>query len=146
MDWKTLKASAAPVVVTVNVELPYGRDLPVQVGTLSYGEWLGVESECPEPVVPRTLPGPNNTKLPNREDLAYRQALAAVQEERAYRRLALALEKGGMTIPGASAQEKAQAIKSELDAGVSNALLVFLANAAMGGKAQAEQSAETFRE
>ena len=146
MDWKRLITQAAPTRVTVNVELPYERTVAVEISTLSYAEWLGVETECPEPVIPRTLAGPNGTKLPNREDLKYRQDLAAVQEERAYRRLALALEKGGTAVPGATAADKAAAIKAELDAGVANALMVFLANAAMGGRATAEAAADTFRE
>lgn len=146
MDWKTLIAQAAPVIVTVEVELPYGRTLNVPIGTLSYGEWLGVEAELPEPPVPRTLAGAGGVKLPNRDDVDFRQKLAAVSEERAYRRLALALEKGGTKLLGDTPGEKAQTIKTELDAGVSNALLIFLASAAMGGKATAEAAADTFRQ
>ena len=150
MDWKTLKKHAAPVVVTVRVELAYGegdklRTLDIPLNTLSYGEWMGIETEVPEPAVPRTLTGVGGVKLPNREDVAYRRDLAAAQEERAYRRLALALEKGGMSIPGNTPSEKAREIKDNLDAGVSNALLTFLATAAMGGKATAEAAADTFR-
>jgi hypothetical protein len=150
MDWKALTSRAAPVVVNVRVEMAYGengepRTLDIPLNTLSYGEWMGVEAEVPEPAVPRTLAGVGGVKLPNKDDIAYRAALSAANEERAYRRLALALEKGGMVIPGASAKEKAAAIKDELDAGVSNALLTFLATAAMGGKATAESAADTFR-
>jgi hypothetical protein len=145
MDWKTLKAQLAPAQVTVTVELPYERTLQVTLGTLSYGEWMAVELAVPAPPVPRTIAGANGVKLPNQADVDYQQKLARVNEERAYRRLALALEKGGTVIPGADEAEKAQAIQRDLDAGVSNALLVWLTNAAMSGKVTAEAAAATFR-
>lgn len=158
MDWKALTAQAAPVVVTVRVELPYLSDEPVNegeqpkpraivipLGTLSYGEWMKAEAMTPEPAIPQTLAGPGNSKLPNRDDVKYRAALSDATEKRAYLRLAMALEKGGMAIPGSSLEAKAAIVRDELDAGVANALLTFLATAAMNGKATAEAAADTFR-
>lgn len=145
MDWKQLAAKAAPVVVNVHVELPYGREMDIPLSTLSYGEWMAIEAAIPEPAIPRTLAGPGGTKVPNRDDVQFRAELARVNEERAYRRLALALQKGGTDIPGATPAEQVEHLKAELDAGVSNALLVFLASAAMNGKAAAEAAADTFR-
>lgn len=145
MDWNTLKANAAPVVVTVNVELPYGRELAVPLATLSYGRWMQAETMVPEPAVPRTLAGPGGTKVQNPQDVKYRQELAEANEKRAYIRLAMALEDGGMSITGSTIEEKAMAVRNELDAGVANALLVFLAQAAMQGKAQATSAADGFR-
>ena len=144
MDWNTLKAALAPATVTVKVELPYGRDVDVTVGTLSFGEWMQAETLVSEPPVPRTLAGPNNTKLPNRDDVAYRTALAKANEDRAYIRLALALEKGGTALPGATIADKAAALKTDLDAGIANALMTFIASAALGGKAAADATADSF--
>jgi hypothetical protein len=145
MDWKSLTSKAAPVVVNVRVELSYDRVIDVPIGTLTYGDWLGVDAELPEPPVPRTLAGVGGTKQPNRDDVKYREELARVMEERNYRRLALALEKGGTVIPGITPGEKAAAIKAEMDAGVANALMVFIAGAAMQGKASVEAAADTFQ-
>lgn len=145
MDWKQLTAQAAPVVITVRVELAYDRVIEVPIGTLTYGDWLGIDAECVEPPVPRTLVGAGGVKQPNRDDVKYREELARVMEERNYRRLALALEKGGTVIPGNTPGEKAAAIKAEMDAGVANALMVFIASAAMQGKATADAAADTFR-
>ncbi len=145
MDWKQLTAQAGPVVVNVHVELPYDRALDVPLGTLSYGAWMQAESMVPEPAIPRTLAGPGGTKQPNPADISYRAALAEANEKRAYLRLAISLQDAGMNIPGESLEEKAKAIRDSLDAGVANALLVFLASAAMQGKAQAETAADGFR-
>lgn len=144
MDWKQLTAKAAPVVVNVRVELPYGREMEIPISTLSYGAWMAVETAIPDPPVPRTLVGQGGVKIPNREDVQFRAELARVNEERAYRRLVLALENGGLVIPGTTPAEKADHLKIDLDAGVANALLVFLANAVMNGKAAAEAAAGTF--
>jgi hypothetical protein len=150
MDWKSLTSKAAPVVVNVRVELPYGgneqpRTVDVPISTLSYGRWMKAESMVPEPAVPRTLAGPGGTKQPNLSDVTYKAALADAHEKRAYIRLAMSLQDAGMDIPGESLEEQAAAIRDSLDAGVANALLMFLATAAMNGKAQAESAADGFR-
>lgn len=145
MDWKALIAQAAPVIVTVEVELPYGRTLNVPIGTLSYGEWMQAELAVPEPPIPRTLAGSGGQKLPNRDDVTYKAALAAATEKRAYLRLAAALEKGGTELPGATLEDKSAAVRDEMDAGVANALLVFLASSVMQARAQAAESAGMFR-
>lgn len=145
MDWKQLIAQAAPVVVTVEVELPYGRTLNIPLGTLSYGEWMQAELAVPEPAIPRTLTGPGGQKIPNRDDVTYKAALAAAVEKRAYLRLAAALEKGGTVLPGATLEDKAASVRDEMDAGVANALLVFLAGAVMQARAQAADNAGMFR-
>ena len=144
MDWQTLKAQLAPAKVDVVVFLPYDRELTITLGTLSYGEWVGVEAELLEPPVPMTrMVG--TEKKPNPEDVTYRAELARVNEERAYRRLVIALEKGGTAIPGATLADKARALRDDLDAGVTNALLTFLGNAARQGIAVTESTAATFR-
>lgn len=145
MDWKALIAQAAPVIVTVEVELPYGRTLNVPLGTLSYGEWMQAELAVPEPAIPRTLAGAGGQKLPNRDDVAYKAALAAAVEKRAYLRLAAALEKGGTALPGVTLEDKAASVRDEMDAGVANALLVFLASAVVQARAQAAENAGMFR-
>lgn len=144
MDWNELKAQLAPATVKVTVFLPYDRELTVEIGTLTYGEWVSVEAGVLEPPVPNTrMVG--NEKRANPDDVKYRADLARVQEERAYRRLVIALEKGGTAIPGATAADKATALRNELDAGVTNALLTFLGNAARQGIAVTESTADTFR-
>lgn len=149
MDWKQLIEKGKPRITTINVDMDYvdadGRPVvePYDVVWLSNGEWLGIEAEIPEPPVPRTLAGPGGTKQPNRDDVVYRQQLAAALNERAFRRLALAFMKAD-TGKQSSVEEWVAAVK-QIDARVSNTLMMKLADHALNGKATVEAAAGTFR-
>ena len=149
MDWKQLLEKGKPKITTINVDMDYcdadGKPVvePYEIVWLSNGEWLGIEAEVPEPAVPRTLVGQGGVKLPNREDLTYRQDLEAVRNERAFRRLALAFVKAGVEMPP-TVEERVAVIK-QIDARVANTLMAKLAEHAFNGKAEVEATADTFR-
>jgi hypothetical protein len=131
-------------VVKVKVTLPYNREIEIPVGTLTYAEFNSVTADVPDPVIPRTLLGKDGEKLPNRDDVTYKAAIEKANEERSYRRLAIALNKGGVEITGETIAEKAATLRTDLDAGVANALMSFLAQAALGGRVAAQATADTF--
>lgn len=144
-DWGTLAGLISPAIINATVNLPYGKSIVVPLGTLSYHEWTLLGLEVEEPPIPRTLVNAKGEKLPNRDDMSYQRKLQIATEERNYRRLAKALEKGGVVVPGATSGEKAQTIRSTIDAGIAVALLTVLANAVYGGKAELLAQADTFR-
>lgn len=137
-------ADLAPSKVTVTVDLPaYGRKVTVALVLPTWVEWQRVETELPLPPVPRTLAGKGGEKLPNPADRDYLTKCADIQEERNYRRLALAMSKAGNDVPGDTIEAKARALR-DIDAGVAVALINFLQQAVGGGYAQGHARAESF--
>lgn len=134
-----LFAALKPCVVNAHVKIPaYGREFDFRLGTLSWAEWQQFDALLSYPAVPQTLAGPNNTKLPNYSDRHYKSQYEAVDEEKNYRRLALAMSKAGhdLTDFGATVETQTKALR-DLDAGVATALINFLRNAAGGGNVSA---------
>lgn len=137
-------AQFAAAIVNVRVTMPYARTVDVRLSTLSWFEWQRVEFEVPVPAAPKTLPGPNGTKLPNDRDVTYLAEVAKVSDERGYRRLAAALVKAGNRIPGDTEEAWADFLRHHMDAGIAFSLIQFLLSAALGGAARAETRAAAF--
>lgn len=136
-----------PRVETVRVHIPVtGREENITVGVLTMFEWLSFEVALPLPPVPHTQAGPNNTKVPNFADRGWQIACEEIEIERNFRRLALALTKGGhdLSAHGNTLEDQSTALRG-IDAGVATALINFLKSAAGGGVARVEERADTFR-
>lgn len=145
MNWNDLREQVQPKKVNVVIRRGYGDPVTIPVVPPSYVEWITVDTLVPEPAIPRTLIGKDGVKLPNPHDVEYRQELAKVTVERSFRRLLMALEKGGTEIPGAGVLEKVETLKQDFDSGIANALMMWLYEAAMGAKAEVENLANSFR-
>lgn len=145
MNWDELREQVQPKRVNVVIKRPHAKDVTIPMVPLTYFEWISIDLEVNEPAIPRTIVAGDGTKLPNKEDAAYRMDMARVNMERSYRRLLLALKKAGVEVPGHDAREKIETLQKDIDSGIANALLSWLAQAAMGGKAEVERQAENFR-
>lgn len=143
--WSDLSSALGPVTIRAEIELPYGRKVTVPLVTLTYHEWVSVGLEVPDPAIPRTLVDKSGNKVPNRDDVGYQRAVQEAASDRNYRRLALAMEKAGITIPGNTSAEKGRTLATTLDAGVAARLIMLLGDAALGGRGRLLDTADTFR-
>lgn len=143
--WDALKDELGPKTIRAEITTSYGRTVTVPIVTLSYHEWVAIGLEVPDPPVPRTLINKAGEKLPNRDDVTYLEALNRVTSDRNHRRLARAMEKAGVTIPGSTNADKSRQLQETLDAGIAARLIMLLGEAAMGGKARLLEQADTFR-
>lgn len=134
--------SGAGDTAAVRVTLPSGKVMKFRLGHLSYSEWNDIGLQVPEPPVPNTR-WDGSRKAPNPQDTGYVRARNDAADKRATMRLARALEKGGMAIPGDTLEDKAASLRT-IDTGVVNALLNYLASTGLGLRAELEARAEQF--
>lgn len=135
----------APVTVVAEITTPYGRVVRVPFQTLSWEEWNEVGRAVPDPKVPLTrLADDGQTLLPNPRDEKYLEDVARASADRVARRVVLALEKAGTALPGATAQDKLDALKNA-DRAIVDRLIRVIVDAAVEGKVRLEERAESFR-
>lgn len=139
----TLDDLRSPVVNAV-IHLPYGRTLEFPIYIPTWHEWNEIGAAVRNPAVPTNRVGANGERLPNPYDPVYQQDIARAEEERQYRRLALALVKAGNAIPGASLEEQASNLRDAVGMDIANALLGLLAEMVSKGRARLEARAESF--
>lgn len=138
-------ADLAPTTVVAEITTPYGRVVRVPFQTLSWEEWNAVGREVPDPKVPHTkLADDGHTLLPNPQDAKYLEDVQKAAEDRIARRVVMALEKAGTELPGATAQDKLNALKAA-DRAIVDRLIRVIIDAAVEGKVRLENRAESFR-
>jgi hypothetical protein len=136
-----------PSTVVFDLEMPYGKTMAVRMGMLTLHEWNEIGWEVRDPNVKdfKTHYNPvTKEKEPNPQDQEYQRLLTEAAEDRNYRRLVLAWEKGGNVIEGADAKEKVANLKKQGDAGILSALLLELQKAVFQGRARIRQRADSF--
>lgn len=146
-DLAALAPKTVEVVVTIDA---YGGDTPrreiVELKTLSHHRWNEIGARIPNPPVPKTrIDSVTKEKVENPLDPEYQAELLLRSYIRNRMRLADAIEGGGTPVPGESLEDKAVWLGDNIDAGVMNALIVFLSRAAERGLAQITTRAASFQ-
>lgn len=143
-NWADMADAGGGRTAVVNVRVPPNKLLQFSLGHLSYVEWNEIGLAVENPAVPATRWNDRaQRKDPNPYDPGYLADLEMAETERMLRRLASALIKGGMSIPGDDLGEYAECLRN-LDTGIINALLTWLRNAGIGVMAELDARAETF--
>lgn len=135
-----------PSRVTIHIETDYGRVLDVPVVLPTTDQWDDEGRAIIDPKVPLTLADPNDPdrKLPNRNDSLYLEKLAAALRRRLAYRLACALERAGVNVPGESVIEKADEVL-KMDNGIFQALAQQVIKSSVGAeRARVESLAAGF--
>jgi hypothetical protein len=136
-------------VMVCRIEFPAAKGKAPKVqryklGILSYSEYNEIVLSVLDPVVPTTR-FDGEKKVANPDDVKYKAARAAAEEERRLRLLAASLEKGGMVIPGDILGDKAATL-AERPANIISALTVAFTQAHHGLGRRLESLAESFLE
>ncbi|MCC6615938.1 MAG: hypothetical protein IT320_20880 [Anaerolineae bacterium] len=140
------KTVALEVVNTAYGVGEAARTETVEIRTLSYHRWHEIGAMVTDPVMPETrFNALTRSKEPNPDDPDYRRELFAAQVKRDALRAADAIEGGGTPIPGDDLEDKAAWLADNLDAGVLNALIIFLRRVAERGLAQISARADSFQ-
>lgn len=147
-DLNALKPKTVEIEVVIAA---YGvgenaRKVTVEICTLSYHRWHELGAMVTDPIMPETRFNPvTRTKEANPDDPDYRRDLYLANVKRDALRAVTAIEGGGTDIPGADLEEKAAWLADNIDAGVMNALIIFLRRAAERGLAQIATRADSFQ-
>lgn len=125
-------------VATVLIDMPDGRVLRFRLGHIGYSEWNEIGAAVPSPKAPtKVLAG---KRVTDAENPAYARARLEADDERMLRRLARALERGGMPLPGETLEAKAAALRDR-DTGLVNALLNHVMTMGLGVRTRFEEQA-----
>lgn len=145
-------SALAPKTVAIEVVIPaYGvgdkaRSEVIEIRMLSYHRWHEIGAMVVDPIMPETrFNALTHTKEPNPEDPDYRRGLYLANVKRDSLRAAAAFEAGGAVLPGDDLETKAAWLADNVDAGVLNALIIFLRRAAEKGLAQIAARADSFQ-
>lgn len=140
------KTVAIEVLITAYGVGEHARRETVEIKMLSYHRWHEIGAMVTDPVMPETRwNGLTKSKEANPDDPDYRRDLLLASIKRNALRAAAAIEDGGTPIPGDDLEEKATWLAENLDAGVLNAIIIFLHRAAERGMAQIAARAESFQ-
>lgn len=140
------KTVAVEVLITAYGVGENARKVTVEICTLSYHRWHELGAQVTDPIMPDTRFNPvTRTKEANPDDPDYRREKTLADARRNALRVTKALIDGGTDIPGADLEEQAEWAADNIDAGVMNALVVFLWRAAERGLAQIATRAESFQ-
>lgn len=134
-----------PETVTINIETGYGRKLVVTSGVLTYDEWEHARRLIPIPKPPKTLENPNKPGefLSNPDDPAHKDKMREWSDNVTCYQVIVALERGGMQVPGSSPVEKARAFR-KIENGILMALIDGVTQVHTGRKARVNALANSF--
>lgn len=131
-------------ILNVLVEIAPGRAvLRVALRIPSYHRWVELGEAIPDPPVPHTAHD-GTKKVANYADTTYLRDRNRAANERMYRRLADALEGGGLTFTGSTIEAKAKELRETIAADAFAALYRFLSAQIDGSMAQLDTAAESF--
>jgi hypothetical protein len=133
-----------PAVVRVEIEQGDSK-LVIPLRLLTVGEWQQIGYTVPSPVPP--ISGYDKAAKPivNMNDSTYLAQQAEAEAKRAAMRLAVAMEGGGIVIPGDDTAAKGETVRSTLDVSIYNALISVLIEQSFGAKGVVAGRAATFQ-
>jgi hypothetical protein len=134
-----------PTIVVAKLKTRYGRVLEVPFMTLSWQEWDDLGRSVPDPKVPYTKLSDSGERVPNYDDLRYKEQLEQAATERIARRLFASLERAGNEFPGETALEKYENLKKS-DRALVEGLTYAIIRSGLGEEAEIEAIADSFPE
>lgn len=143
-------ADLKPTPVVMQVVMPYGRIVKVPIMPLTWHEWNTIGAQVLDPLKGNTEYWTKRNPVTKEkefdpENVAYHQALDEANSQRGYRRLLVALEKGGNIIEGNTLDEQIENLKG-MEVGLAVALMNKLGDLSTRGRASAFALAESFRD
>lgn len=136
-----------PETVTLNIETEYGRAVTVRTGVLSYDDWEAARRKLVMPRPPKNLENPNKAGefFPNPDDPVYKDNLRAWSDNSVFYQVIVALERGGMVIPGNTPLEKVREFR-KIDTSLAMGIVDGVTRIHAGRKARVDNLADSFPE
>lgn len=142
-DFATFEELAGERFLNVTVATDYGDARHFRIKLPGYVRWNELWHSIRDVPIPNTRAG-SNGKEPNPFDVEYKARQADVDMRRKLLIVAWGLSEAGMTIPGATIEEKADAI-GRWDGAIINALFAALRSAYEAGRAYKDDNGAVFR-
>lgn len=134
---------AAPV--EVEVILPNGAKHTVLMGSLTLQEWDDLGEAVPSPEAPYVDRNARGEEIRNYQSPTYQKEFRAAESERRWRRLAMALIRGGNVIDGLTFDDQVKRVKANLDGAIAMQLMRWQSDLILAGKASVVERSKRFQ-
>lgn len=133
-----------PKIVPVQVTLPYGSSVTINMYTLSMGEWDELGESILDPTAPFVMHNSRGEEVRNYAAPQFLRERRKAESERAYRRLTMALIRGGNEIEGLLFENKVDEVRKRLDLAIASALMRWQASLIAEGRVRVINAADKF--
>jgi hypothetical protein len=143
-DLTDFLSALEPRVVDVKITLSHGGSVTIKLGTLTMHEWDMYGEFVKDPLAPFVSHNVRGEEIRNYNAPEYLAARRAGEVTRAYRRLTLALVRGGNEIKGDLFEDKVEEVRERLDLAIAAALMRWQSALVSEGRVAILNAAERF--
>lgn len=140
-----LLEALGPRVVPVEVKLPYGDTITVNMGSLSLSEWDALGEAVPQPEGDYVGHNSQGQEIRSYTTPRYLKAAREADAERRWRRLTMGLLRGGNAIDGLMFEDQVKRVRENMDTAIAAALMSWQASLVSSTKAAVVDRSKRFQ-